>query len=38
MLVRDVRRDGPKVHATIGKHCGADLSLADFSVACPGCD
>lgn len=38
MLVRDVRRDGPKVHATIGNHCGADLSLADFSVNCSGCD
>jgi hypothetical protein len=38
MLVRDVRRDGAKVHATIGKHCGADLSLADFSVTCSGCD
>jgi hypothetical protein len=38
MLVRDVRRDGPKVHATIGKHCAADLSLADFSVTCSGCD
>jgi hypothetical protein len=38
MLVRDVRREGPKVHATIGKHCGADLSLANFSVTCSGCD
>lgn len=36
--IRDIRESGGVVAVTFGKHCSADVSLADLSVRCAGCD
>jgi hypothetical protein len=36
--IRDIRRGGPGVHVTYGKHCAAEINVADLSIRCTGCD
>lgn len=36
--IRDIRRAGPLVHVTYGKHCFAEVTVADLSIRCTGCD
>ncbi len=36
--IRDIRRAGPVVYVTYGKHCAATIGVADLSVTCTGCD
>jgi hypothetical protein len=36
--IRDFKERGAVIAVTFGKHCFADVSLADLSVRCTGCD
>jgi len=36
--IRDIRRGGAGILVTYGKHCWADVSVADLSIRCVGCD
>ena len=36
--IRDFKERGAIIEVTFGKHCFADVSVADLSVRCTGCD
>jgi hypothetical protein len=36
--IRDIRRGGPTIQITYGKHCWAEVTVADLSIRCAGCD
>lgn len=36
--IRDFKKRGAAIAVTFGKHCFAEVSLADLSVRCTGCD
>jgi len=36
--IRDIRRAGPGVQVTYGKHCSAEIDVSNLSVRCAGCD